>query len=404
MSRISIAELAKAISVKHNISQDAAEAFVAEFFNVIDNGLHDEKAVKVRGFGTFKVIDVRERESIDVNTGERVVIEGHGKVNFTPDPIMRDLVNKPFAKFDTVVLNDGVDVDELNKIGGEELNEDVDEEPETEEEEHTDTEKDVTSVEVVQQEEECEPEAVEPITCILNNAETAVTEPVTEIIGGQDMLSEEVEEPLAEKETPTITPEETIPDEVTEEEMEDEEPGFFRRNFVSVCVIGALLIAGIAFAGGYLLGQHLASQPVFKSVKVYTVKKEVPKTNAAVTVDTTKNAVTKPQEQPSVASKKEEKATEKASVIAEKPTAQPAKQVETHSATLDLAQRQVKTGAYTITGTAQTVTVRKGQTLKSISKSYLGDGMECYIQVHNGVSEVSEGMKLKIPQLKLKRR
>ena len=75
-----------------------------------------KKAVKVKGLGTFKVIDVRERESVNVNTGERVVIESHGKITFTPDPVMRDLVNKPFAQFETVVLNDGVDLEEMGRI------------------------------------------------------------------------------------------------------------------------------------------------------------------------------------------------------------------------------------------------------------------------------------------------
>ena len=116
MAKVSIQDIAKAIAGKHGLSQNDAEKFVAALFDIINEGLHKEKIVKVKGLGTFKVIDVRERESVNVNTGERVVIESHGKITFTPDPIMRDLVNKPFAKFETVVLNDGVDLDEMSKI------------------------------------------------------------------------------------------------------------------------------------------------------------------------------------------------------------------------------------------------------------------------------------------------
>ena len=114
MARVSIQDIAKAVANKYNLSQNESETFVSAFFDVINEGLHADKIVKVKGLGTFKVIDVRERESVNVNTGERVVIESHGKITFTPDPVMRDLVNKPFAQFETVILNDGVDLDLMN--------------------------------------------------------------------------------------------------------------------------------------------------------------------------------------------------------------------------------------------------------------------------------------------------
>ena len=106
MAKISVQDMARAIVGKYGLEQRDAEDFVSAFFDLINEGLHREKAVKVKGLGTFKVIDVRERESVNVNTGERVVIESHGKITFTPDSVMRDLVNKPFAQFETVVLND----------------------------------------------------------------------------------------------------------------------------------------------------------------------------------------------------------------------------------------------------------------------------------------------------------
>ena len=114
MAKISIQDMAQAIAARHGLSQHDAEVFVSALFDVANAGLHEEKIVKVKGLGTFKVIGVRERESVNVNTGERVVIESHGKITFTPDTVMRDLVNKPFAQFETVVLNDGVDLWNMN--------------------------------------------------------------------------------------------------------------------------------------------------------------------------------------------------------------------------------------------------------------------------------------------------
>ena len=116
VKKVSVSDLSESLVGKYSMSQAEAEAFVSAMFDVINDGLHNDKSVKVKGLGTFKVIDVRERESVNVNTGERVVIESHGKLTFTPDPIMRDLVNKPFAQFETVALNDGVDLEDMSKV------------------------------------------------------------------------------------------------------------------------------------------------------------------------------------------------------------------------------------------------------------------------------------------------
>ena len=115
MTKVSIPDLAKIISQKHGLSQEESETFITTLFDVINDGLYNEKSIKVKGLGTFKIIDVRERESVNINTGKRVMIESHSKITFTPDPIMRDLVNKPFAQFETVILNEGVNLEELEK-------------------------------------------------------------------------------------------------------------------------------------------------------------------------------------------------------------------------------------------------------------------------------------------------
>ena len=109
MAKILIADLAKEVAKKHKLPQKETEQFIANMFAVVAEGLQQDKLVKVKGLGTFKVTQVKPRESVDVNTGERVLISGHDKVTFTPDSLMKELVNKPFAQFETVVINGDVD-------------------------------------------------------------------------------------------------------------------------------------------------------------------------------------------------------------------------------------------------------------------------------------------------------
>lgn len=109
MERISIQELAAVLVTKSGLKKKEAERFATVMFDVVKEGLSADRQVKIKGLGTFKVIDIDSRESVDVNTGERMVIEGHDKITFTPDATMKELVNKPFSQFETVVLADGVD-------------------------------------------------------------------------------------------------------------------------------------------------------------------------------------------------------------------------------------------------------------------------------------------------------
>ena len=104
--RLTIQDLTDLLAAKHSMTKKDAEAFVKEFFLLIEQALENEKTVKIKGLGTFKLIDVDSRESVNVNTGERFQIKGHTKVSFSPDANLRDTINKPFAHFETVVLNE----------------------------------------------------------------------------------------------------------------------------------------------------------------------------------------------------------------------------------------------------------------------------------------------------------
>lgn len=115
MSKNSLTVLAQKLAEKTGISQQDAELFIRKMFDVANEGLQADKQVKMKWLGTFKVTSVKDRESVDVNTGERIVIEGRDKISFTPDTILKEIINKPFAQFETVVVNDGVEFDEIDR-------------------------------------------------------------------------------------------------------------------------------------------------------------------------------------------------------------------------------------------------------------------------------------------------
>ena len=437
MGKVSVAWIAEAIAGKHGLTQKDAEQFVATFFDLINEALHEEKMVKVKGLGTFKVIDVRERESINVNTGERVVIESHGKISFTPDPIMRDLVNKPFAQFETVMLNDDVDIEELNAVS-------VDEEPLAlvdEQSQEVEEEPNVAAAgpEVVdeqplmnedQSQEETVPQPQEVEEPMLEVVERFVEEEPEQVVEEElEQVEEELpveaeeqpqqameteaalmpveaspvdDEPQPEEESSPVE-EEPLAAQDEDDEEEEKPSSFFERHETLLLTLSHLFVAAIALAIGYIIGmQHFdMDRPVVQETVVDStarVSKTVVKPAAKDSVkDTVKEKAQQVKEDKHLL-KEEDVVNVPAAATHDQPaTANDSKQLAT-------ANAMVKTGAYRIVGTAKTITVKKGDTMERLSRLYLGEGMSCYIQLHNGVAEVSEGMRLKIPKLELKKR
>ena len=438
MGKVSVAWIAEAIAGKHGLTQKDAEQFVATFFDLINEALHEEKMVKVKGLGTFKVIDVRERESINVNTGERVVIESHGKISFTPDPIMRDLVNKPFAQFETVMLNDDVDIEELNAVSvDEEPLALVDEQPQEVEEE---TNVAAAGPEVVDEQplmnedlpqEETVPQLQEVEEPLLEVAERFVEEESEQVVEEEpeqvveEELSVEAEEqpqqameteaalmpveaspvddgPQPEEESSPVE-EEPLAAQDEDDEEEEKPSSFFERHETLLLTLSHLFVAAIALAIGYIIGmQHFdMDRPVVQETVVDSaarVSKTVVKPAAKDSVkDSVKEKAQQVKEDKHLLKEKDVVNVPAATTHDQPATANDSKQLAT-------ANAMVKTGAYRIVGTAKTITVKKGDTMERLSRLYLGEGMSCYIQLHNGVAEVSEGMRLKIPKLELKKR
>ena len=421
MSKFFIQDIARLVAGKHGLSQHEAEVFVSMLFDVINEGLHGDKVVKVKGLGTFKVIDVRERESVNVNTGERVTIESHGKITFTPDPVMRDLVNKPFAQFDTVVLNDGVDLDAMSKVQTPDESVIIDDEGvvsgDVEEYESGDDEY-VPSGKI----DDVLPDSDVGGSSLQENIITM--DPVyertdivdtMEDIGGGDIVVEnatcqekttdiDVDTDVAEKKM--LMQSDSDGEQVAYNEKEDKADNRKLKNYAdkhsllrdriltySVCL---LLIGAICLVIGYYWGRNSVKPVVrYKTVHIIEKSEATVAEKDSLTLGTILPA--KDVDKSSVDSMrhiKDEKQDCSGNGVD--------KDAKSESNSLRNARTMVNSGAYKIVGTTKTIIVKKGETLEKISKFYFGDGMECYIQVHNGIDDVTEGMRLKIPELKLK--
>ena len=422
-----IQDLAKYLSKKHKIQQKEAERFLTALVDVLNEGLHYEKLVKVKGLGTFKVIEVKNRESVDVNTGERILIEGRPKITFTPDAVMKDLVNKPFAQFETVVLNEGVTFDNLSEEPEVELTEEPEPQPEIEQ---LMEEKPAPEPEV----EEEQPEIVEEQPEEIIVPEETVTETVVPLA---EMPVSEVEEPEMPEEAPAeeiALPEVEEPNKPEDSEYsEDSENSEYSENSDNSessdnfepksskswigWLLGMIAVGALMYFVGYHFGKQSA-QAVQEPLVVAADTTSVEKTQAPV--DTVANKVEdeKAAAQAAAAKAKADsiaqveayakaEAAKKAAYEAEVKKQQEEAMTQssaTDSKALTNARNIVRTGAYNIVGTQQSVVVRKGQTLERISKTYLGPGMEVYVMVHNGVTEAKEGSTLKIPKLQVKKK
>lgn len=442
MSKFSLNTLGKLLADKSGLSQVEAELFIRKMFDVCNQGLDADKQVKIKWLGTFKVQATKDRESINVNTGERFTIEGRDKLTFTPDNILKEIVNKPFAQFETVVVNDGVDFDEIDEKFGEEQTEDAPEQVI----DFLDEEKTATpnpEVVVIESEKEKEDEQAKQIAieqAKLERLKQAQLE--QERIQKEKQEQERLEQERLEQEKlelaqqqqalkAVVEPAVPASDESEEEEEKEEEEESSNSHHiviprylvVAVCLIVVALIGGMgwfAFNYGQMTAQrdHLAMQ-----LNQYhqAPAKKVPAKPAAAPLSQEQKLRQKAMEDSIRMSKTAEAVKLAENSDEESANAEKAKQAEAKAkaeakdkaeekAASKIASSQydkdarVRTGAYRIIGVAQTVTVGAGQTLEQISTRYLGSGMECYVEALNGTSTVKAGQKIKIPKLELKKK
>lgn len=443
MSKFSLNTLGKLLADKSGLSQVEAELFIRKMFDVCNQGLDADKQVKIKWLGTFKVQATKDRESINVNTGERFTIEGRDKLTFTPDNILKEIVNKPFAQFETVVVNDGVDFDEIDEKFGEEQTEDAPEQVI----DFLDEEKTATpnpEVVVIESEKEKEKEdelakqiaieqaKLERLKQAQLEQERIQKEKQEQKRLEQERLEQEKLELAQQQQALKAVVEPAVPasDESEEEEEEEEEESSNSHHIViprylvvAVCLIVVALIGGMgwfAFNYGQMTAQrdHLAMQ-----LNQYhqAPAKKVPAKPAAAPLSQEQKLrqkamedsirMAKTAEAVKLAEKSDEESAnaEKAKQAEAKAKAE-AKDKAEEKAASKIASSQydkdarVRTGAYRIIGVAQTVTVGAGQTLEQISTRYLGSGMECYVEALNATSTVKAGQKIKIPKLELKKK
>jgi len=411
MERKSIQEIAAVLTVKSGLKKKDAERFATTLFEVVKDGLAADRLVKIKGFGTFKVIEIESRESINVNTGERVLIEGHSKITFTPDATMKELVNKPFSQFETVILNEGVEFDEEPSAAAPEPVEPEAEVPIAEPAPAAEAEAVEPMGPIEEPTPAAEAEAVEPIEEPSPAAEVEAVEPMGSIeepapaAEPAAVLEPEAEiesEPISESEEDSEDKEKFIVgfDEESEMYMNDRE-----RPKMGKWIVVAALACICSFVGGYFVGTHqVESENIIDLDSIADAQNDdkaakVPMAELKVDTPQTVAPVT---ETPQIA----ETPVAEAPVAAAAPVqTAPAKPAVDDMEKYNQMDGRVRTGAYRIVGTAEEVKVQAGETVALISRRYLGPGMDCYVEVYNGLkstSQLKEGQIIKIPKLELK--
>lgn len=409
MSKSSISILAKGVAEKCGISQNDAEAFITAMFDVANASLQESKLLKVKWLGTFKVTSIKERESVDVNTGDRILIEGREKIAFTPDNILKEIVNKPFAQFETVIVNDGVDfstIDEKFSQKGELSTSPILEEPE----ENPKAEEESEPVEIPESKEEQEPtEHITPMVEPVNISTKESTEDA--VIKAPNPESDRIVGQTPDEQIQEEVPIEKVPasDEVSVDEHHIVLPKYL---VIAVSVALVILVGGMcwfAFNYGRLAAQrdHLASQ--LTSIQQMRIQR--PKRQQKVQVDKEREELRQKAFEDSVRLAKAHEAIKMAEEAeqSEQSEQEPSKQPQAvekpkQTDTQFESDPRIRTGAYRIIGVAQTITVKNGETLSSLSKRYLGSGMECYLEAINETKQVKVGQKIKIPKLELKKK
>lgn len=378
MAKTALQLIADAVAKKHKITVKEAEKFVSAIFDVVNEGLKTDKLVKVKGLGTFKVQAVKPRESVNVNTGERVLIEGHEKVSFTPDTTMKELVNKPFAQFETVVLNDGVDFADIeSKSDNEEKAENTDEivvsaeEIVASDEEKIETKEEITA-EIIDEKpaEEVPQQAVEIPLVALEAKEEIVEE-----------REKEQKESVEEKETVV-----EVKAEAVEEQPEQvaEVPKVNAFPIEKPKKINWLLWSSVAFAViavMYFFGYKFGKDAALRNNKI-AIRTQAEDSLAEKTKTTAKQTATN-------TGKTTAKAAQQATDEAEK-----YKKMS--------SDKRIRYGAYDIVGIEKTVVLKKGQTMQSYSRRALGPDMVGYFQVLNNATTMSAGDTMKVPKVELR--
>ena len=446
-----VSDFASELVGRYGLKEEEATEFISAMFDIICEQLDGaDKQVKVKGLGTFKVTSVGARASVDVNTGERIIIEGRNKISFTPEVMLRDRVNRPFVQFETVVLNDGVDFSEIdNEFNGskqevaasdstvetanetvandaeevaeetvvETIDASVDESVVGAEEDKSDVAIEEKASDVVPenvmdqgQKEEAKPELEiesvpeyghEPMSEVeADNADESQQSTV-------GLSSDESQQSSVESSATTPQPKEVVVAEGCKQRNPRLMYWFSIASFVLLIFIGV----GMYFLYEQVKAKNVAIEQLQTKLAMHSMALKSAAVEPKQGVASKKNIVadtTDAAKQVAITDAAETVAKEEVSNPIEKTHEPPVAEKKKSNVPKPAADYnfdvRVRTGAYIIVGEETSVTVRSGQTLASISKAYLGPGMECYVEVFNNRKEVKPGDKLRIPKLKIKPR
>lgn len=363
--KLNIQDLIDLLAEKHGMSKKNADSFVKEFFQLIEEALEKDKYVKIKGLGAFKLIDVESRESVNVNTGERFEIQGHTKVSFTPEPALKDIINKPFAHFETVVLNEGT------------VLEDTPVDSDSEEDEDT---------------------------------EQKVEDAVPEVVAGSAVETPEIAEKIDSPVEPEPVEEAVVPVEtVASEEVNEERVEVIKtagpaessamKYFIAIVALVILLCAGtVAYLYYPDWFDGLSTEPPVEETAGNEVDNAAGNTvlmdSVAIAV---KDTVSKKLIAEPVIKQQEAPVAVKQTVVAATSASQPKKQKK--------VEYVPDSTNYTIAGTQATYTIKPGETLTRVALRFYGTkALYPYIVKHNPdvikkPDNVPAGTTIKIPKL-----
>ena len=421
---INLKELAKHLVEKHELMAADAEHFVTQFIETLQESVLSEKLVKVKGLGAFKLTPISARESVDVNTGDRIVIEGRDKITFTPDNAMKDLVNRPFSQFDTVVLNAGVAFDEAMETDDTEVEDAIPSAEKKTEHPIANAEPTVTLAEVEKMSEPTHPITTEtkdskaeasvsmggavkseprPASSPTVPPETAA--PTTGATDGEPSIAKEPQTAVAKQAAVAVPTNEPAQEIGMELDTFPQPTQRWVKWTIGICTCLLIALMGTCF---YLMGElHLRNNRIDNLMALMQqkqAKKEV-KRSIAPTASSTVNkqfakndSLIKQAQQQQQASKTDMQEKQPSTVAVKQPP------IPNEYEALNQSDARIRTGAYDIVGIKTMVKVEAGQTLHAISRAHLGAGMECYVEALNRDKlPLKAGDKIKIPLLKLKK-
>lgn len=412
-------DFARELSERYGLSLSDASDFIGAMFDVVNEELDDtDSSVKIKGFGTFKVSAVSARASVDVNTGERIIIDGRNKISFTPEVLLRDRVNRPFVQFETVVLNDGVDFSEIDDEMNELSDSVIETEPQGVQLSPTAPTDQLTDQSANQPTSTEQSQGVQ-LSSTAPTDQPSPLEPASKVVNTEEHR-DMARRLMAPKSEPIDDDNNKADEEKSANDIDESDDegivigGCKQRSprMMYVLTIASFVILVSIGIGMYFLYQRIeeknhvidrletqlyAQQDTAVAVEPQCVVSDTIASNDALKAADAHTAENiKKEKKDSVRASNSKAATGSTAVMSAAPTA-------TTPSDYNYDVR-VRTGAYIIVGVAKVVTVKPGQSLASISKAYLGEGMECYVEVLNNCHTVKAGDKLKIPEVKLKPR